>query len=134
MWRWVLTEIDPVNLPPVLTVADALDPASLRADIEHIKWVLFQTRERTGGGNDTISDLEMNNNGDNSLFAQVGWLKTRVDELEAQLTGTKLVTRKLEEIEMQLARLRPVQVQEPQSATKELPMVLKRLSDLELQQ
>jgi len=56
MWRWVLTEVDPVNLPPVLTSGGVLDPDALRADIEHLKWVLFQTRERTGGGVDIIGD------------------------------------------------------------------------------
>lgn len=58
MWRWDLAEVDPVSIPPVLTVSNDQSPEALRADIEHLKWIIFQLRERTGGGNDAIAELQ----------------------------------------------------------------------------
>ena len=139
-----MTEVDPVNLPPVLTVADALDPASLRADIEHIKWVLFQTRERTGGGSDTISELEDNNNGDNALIAQVAYLSSRIGELESQSVTREIpnLLKKVSDLESQLSTVREVpsllmrisDLESQLSRVSELPVLSKRISDLEIQQ
>lgn len=52
-----MTSVDPVILPPIAPTGDPLSNVSLRAEIEHIKLILFQNRERTGGDSDSISDI-----------------------------------------------------------------------------
>lgn len=124
MWRWGLAEVDPVNLPPLLQSANPLAPESMRAEIEHIKWILYQLRVRSGGDNDTLADVETVNSIDNSLVPQSADIRIKIDEILKMQAFDKIpvILKRLDEIEKQL------------SMASKFAILERRISDLELQQ
>jgi hypothetical protein len=119
-----LAEVDPVNLPPLLQSANPLAPESMRAEIEHIKWILYQLRVRSGGDNDTLADVETVNSIDNSLVPQSADIRIKIDEILKMQAFDKIpaILKRLDEIEKQL------------SMASKFATLERRISDLELQQ
>lgn len=61
--------------------------------------------ERTGGSNDTVSDVESINSIDNAVLGQIANLLNKIDELNSQITKNRaefaIILKRLECLELQ---------------------------------
>jgi hypothetical protein len=46
--------------------------------------------ERSGGSDDTVSDVESNNSSDNSVLGQIAQLRKTIEDLASQITRTNV--------------------------------------------
>lgn len=88
-----MANVDPIHIPPASGQQDA---ASLRADVEHLKWVAYQLRERTGGGVDLVADIgvqQVTEDGGNRTYRR---FLDDIDDINGRITLLKRQNRNLE--------------------------------------